>query len=225
MVRRYDPSLVLYLPLEEGSGNIAHDVSGSGNHGTVYGASWVDGRFGKALSFDGDDYVEVAHDSSLAFTSEDFTLTAWIYPTIVSGDQEIITKGRYEEDGYYFVLDTNGRLWLQINQNLAHQSTYSYADISANNWYFVCAIRNGTLGYIYINGVDRTEVQENITNPTTNTRTLKIGRYDSEMNYFHGIIDEVRIYSRVLTQLEINLLYNTGVLRYTSVPMIARKVA
>jgi len=34
--------LVLYLPFYEGEGNIAHDVSGYGNHGTIYGgASWV----------------------------------------------------------------------------------------------------------------------------------------------------------------------------------------
>jgi len=34
--------LVLYLPLYEGEGNIAHDVSGYGNHGTIYGgAMWV----------------------------------------------------------------------------------------------------------------------------------------------------------------------------------------
>jgi len=33
--------LVLYLPFHEGEGNIAHDVSGYGNHGTIYGAQWV----------------------------------------------------------------------------------------------------------------------------------------------------------------------------------------
>ena len=45
---------------DEGQGNIAHDSSGNNNHGTIYGAKWVDGKFGKALEFDGvDDYVEI----------------------------------------------------------------------------------------------------------------------------------------------------------------------
>jgi type II secretory pathway pseudopilin PulG len=58
--------LVGYWSFDEGSGNIARDYSGNGNNGTLYNfnftatSGWVDGKVGKALSFDGvDDYVEV----------------------------------------------------------------------------------------------------------------------------------------------------------------------
>jgi hypothetical protein len=52
--------LVAYWSFDEGSGNIAYDSSGNGNHGTIYGAKWTSGKFGQALSFDGvDDYVRI----------------------------------------------------------------------------------------------------------------------------------------------------------------------
>jgi len=56
-----DASLALYLPFNEGSGDIARDFSGKGNDGAIQkGAKWVDGKIGKGLFFDGeDDYVEV----------------------------------------------------------------------------------------------------------------------------------------------------------------------
>jgi hypothetical protein len=43
-----EPGLVLYLPFWEGSGTFAEDVTPNRNHGTIYGATWVDGKLGKA---------------------------------------------------------------------------------------------------------------------------------------------------------------------------------
>lgn len=47
------PGLVLYLPFWEGAGSVAEDVSPYRNHATLYGPTWVDGKLGKAVSFDG----------------------------------------------------------------------------------------------------------------------------------------------------------------------------
>lgn len=53
-----DDRLVGEWHFDEGSGNIAKDSSGNGYDGIIHGATWVDGKFGKALSFDGvDDYI------------------------------------------------------------------------------------------------------------------------------------------------------------------------
>jgi len=59
--------LVAYYSFDDCS---AKDLSGNGNDGIIYGAKCVDGKFGKALSFDGvNDYVEVPHDESLDITT------------------------------------------------------------------------------------------------------------------------------------------------------------
>lgn len=69
-----DEGLVAEWHFDEGSGTIAKDESGSGNDGAIYGAKWVEGKFGKALEFDGvDDYVKVPDDDSLDVT----TLSLW----------------------------------------------------------------------------------------------------------------------------------------------------
>ncbi|RLI91232.1 MAG: hypothetical protein DRO95_04750, partial [Candidatus Altiarchaeales archaeon] len=80
----YDDSLVLALNFNNNSAigeNSTHavDISKYGNDGTIYGATWTDGKFGKALSFDGvDDYVDCGNDSSLDITDA-ITIEAWIY--------------------------------------------------------------------------------------------------------------------------------------------------
>ncbi|MBI4744389.1 MAG: hypothetical protein HY776_06180 [Actinobacteria bacterium] len=61
-----DLSLVGYWPFDEGTGSIAYDKSLLNNNGTVYGATWTQGRYGQALSFDGlDDYAQVPNSDSL----------------------------------------------------------------------------------------------------------------------------------------------------------------
>jgi len=52
--------LVMYLPFDAGQGDVAVDLSGNGHDGSIEGAKWVEGKFGKALSFNGTDtFVEV----------------------------------------------------------------------------------------------------------------------------------------------------------------------
>ena len=55
-----DEGLVAEWHFDEGAGSILKDSSGNGNDGVIYGATWVDGKYGEALSFDGvDDNLEV----------------------------------------------------------------------------------------------------------------------------------------------------------------------
>src|SRR3972149_11340288 len=57
----------------------AKDTSGNGNDGTIYGATFVDGKFGKALSFDGvNDYV----GTPSVYTYTTLTTTSWINLTL-----------------------------------------------------------------------------------------------------------------------------------------------
>ena len=75
--------LVGYWNFDESSGNIAYDLSGNGNHGTLNNmnaADWVTGRSGHALDFaDTGDYVEIPYSTDLNFDG-DFTLTLWNKP-------------------------------------------------------------------------------------------------------------------------------------------------
>ena len=72
---------------DEGEGTTATDSSGNGNDGTIHGATWVDGKFGQALEFNGtDNWVEVPHSQSVGFEAgTSFTLTVHFKGTKVGG--------------------------------------------------------------------------------------------------------------------------------------------
>jgi len=67
-----DPSLAGWWKFDEGSGTTANDSSGNENHGTFNGdPQWVNGKFGKALKFDGgSDYLDVPDSNSLDINGE-----------------------------------------------------------------------------------------------------------------------------------------------------------
>jgi len=70
--------LIAYLSFDDGTGNVAKDSSGLGNDGQVHNAEWVDGKFEKALSFNGTDaYVEIPYNDDFNIT-EGITLAAWV---------------------------------------------------------------------------------------------------------------------------------------------------
>ena len=66
-----DPSTAMGIwLLDEGSGDTAYDTSGNDNHGTINGAAWADGKFGGALSFDGeDDFVDCGNSELLRIST------------------------------------------------------------------------------------------------------------------------------------------------------------
>jgi len=70
---------------DEGTGNSATDYSPFGNNGTISGATWVTGRFGGALNYNGiSDWVTI-NDSDSLDVSTAMTLEAWVYPTATTG--------------------------------------------------------------------------------------------------------------------------------------------
>ena len=84
----FENKLVGYWPFDEGKGS-PKDASGNENHGKIAGEPrWVDGKFGKALEFDGkDDHIVVKDHPTLDFT-KNLTIMAWFMP------KEVMTKRR-----------------------------------------------------------------------------------------------------------------------------------
>jgi hypothetical protein len=107
--------LLLYLPFDEGNGSITKERSGNGNHGipdyigifNIHGATWVKGKFGNALAFDGkDDYVEIPHHKSLN-VADGITIAAWVKGNDFSGQKTIINASE-TRDGPYLLQINNG---------------------------------------------------------------------------------------------------------------------
>jgi type II secretory pathway pseudopilin PulG len=76
-------SLVLFLPFDEGSGNIAYDYSGNKNNGTITCQLtecpiWSTGKYGSAMEFNRSGYIQVPHSESLNII-RNITISVWVY--------------------------------------------------------------------------------------------------------------------------------------------------
>jgi PGF-CTERM protein/uncharacterized repeat protein (TIGR01451 family) len=208
---------VLILHFDEGSGTIARDSSGSGNDGTIYGATWVDGKYGKALSFDGvDDYVQVPDSDSLDITGA-ITIEAWIFlREFKSPYSMIISKGAYGTDKgaeYEITVDPSGYYEVYRLKNDNYGAEYDIYQFSPNTWYHFAITFNKNEGEVktYVNGILQRKWSKS-NNIYDSVRPLLFGvqehKVGSKGYYFHGIIDEIYVYNRALSAEEIKTLYD-----------------
>jgi len=218
-----DEGLVAEWHFDEGSGSVLKDSSGNGNDGVIYGATWVEGKYGKALSFDGvDDYVEVIESKSSR--PETITIDSWIkLNSLPSSCSFIILKTHSNSwASYYLGIDNTGKVILSTqNQKLNQWPVWkSVTQLNTNTLYHIVGVFNKTNsndmdGSIYING---DEIATTFTANGYNSAffigydagKLDIGKEGGTINkyYFNGIIDEVRIYDRALSAEEIKNHYN-----------------
>jgi len=206
--------LVGYWNFDEGSGNAAADSSGNGNTGTLINSPvWTDAKNGKALSFDGTtNYVQISDSSSLDMTAQ-LTLETWIYPRAYVDStgmvSHIISRCDYS-GGHIYVLSmypNSHKISYSVNPYSGEKS--SIADLPLNVWTHLAMTYDGSHICLYVNGeLDSSYAQTGPIYTTSNWLAIGckptgpwggVGTYA----YFNGMIDEVRIYNRALTQQEI----------------------
>jgi concanavalin A-like lectin/glucanase superfamily protein/galactose oxidase-like protein/Big-like domain-containing protein/Kelch motif protein len=204
-------SLVAAYSFAEGSGPIVADSSGNNNTGNLTGAIWTtQGKFGKALSFNGGSSVTVNDSNSLDLTTG-MTIEAWVYPTVASTNWSTAVM-KEQSNGLAYVLYA-GSPANQPNVYIypsAEQGVAGTAPLPLNTWSHLAGTYDGITLRLYVNGaqVASKAVSGSI---VSSTGALRIGGNSVWGEYFQGIIDEVRIYSRALSQTEIQNNMNTPI--------------
>jgi len=201
-----DPDLAAYWKFDEGSGTTAYDSSGNGNDGVFVGdPKWVAGKYGGALEFDGDDYLNCGNGDSLQIQDE-ITITFWFQVDAFSNTWEaFLAKG----DNSYRASRSAG------TGNATHMGASGTSVgggngwfdaavvITDNQWHHWAGVYDGSEGRIYIDGA--------LDTASPGTGQINISTYDFYIGenqqatgrYLHGLMDEVRIYSRALADSEI----------------------
>ena len=202
--------LVAEYSFNEGVGTTVSDASGNSNHGIVSGASWSTlGKYGGALSFDGvNDWVTINDSASLDLTNG-MTLEAWVQPTTFANWKSVILKERPGDFVYAFYTNANRpSVWIQTSSSTGSEGA---SQLPLNSWSHLAATYDGSALRLYVNGV-QVSSQAATGNIIASADPLRIGGnsiWSSE--FFNGLIDEVRIYNRALTQAEIQTDMNTAV--------------
>jgi hypothetical protein len=197
--------LVAHWKLDEGSGNTVYDSSTSGNDGTFEGnPQWVAGYYGGALEFDGtDDNIDCGNDDSLNITDE-ITLSAWINmaqrPVVdswytIQWKENAYSMYLYGADNTVTTLAAD--FWLDTGR--ADIWNGPDIDISPNDWTHIAVTFNGTNFEFYVNGEHDYTQNEPATIEISAINFL----FTENGSNFEGLIDDVRIYNRALTQAEI----------------------
>lgn len=206
----------------EGIGNSAHDT-GTGIHtGTINGATWVNGKSGKALNFDSDnDYVQVPDHDYLS-PPQGLTISLWVYPNSLPPDNTNDTR-RGLVDKYdfaagqraYSLVTSKDYLALTVSQTLNPfngKETRSTQPLSLKKWTHVVATFKADEQRIYLNGkLDVLDTNTAIANSIPNNTTpLLIGKMTDSGKSFDGLIDNVKIYGYVRSPAQIAWDYNQG---------------
>lgn len=195
---------VLNFSFNEGSGTTAYDTSPFHNDGTlVNNPSWVPGKYGNALSFNGiNNYVQIPWSDSFNIIDQ-ITIAAWVYPKSLSGYTNIFEK--YDWSASYKLGFYNNRSLFTL---YGSWDSYSIGTVSLDTWSYIAATYDRQNVRIYINGVLDTTIPHT-DQIGTQMSTLYVGSRAGNDN-FNGTIDELRVWRRILSQLEIQAEMNKG---------------
>lgn len=209
---------------DEDNGNKINDSSGNGNDGQLLFAGqskWVDGKFGKALEFDGDQaFVEMNTPTNTG--REGHTISLWVNPSGIQKDFTVIMSNHNPIPQGFSIQQRAAEL-----NNFFHGLVVADAwqgppfavrpatQLIANTWQHLVLVRDGRRGVLthWLNGLPtagypilkgaQTESDDNLR--IGNTAAVKHAAWAANRE-FTGAVDEVVIFERPLTIDEILIL-------------------
>ena len=205
--------LALAFSFEEGAGNIVSDLSGQGNDGTVEGnPQWVDGPLGKAFYFDGATYVVAPH---IPFDQRSFTVQLWAKPEMIA-DEVMFSQHELNAANLslHFRIQGDGGIRMGFYSN---DMDVPAGPVKKNEWNSLTFWFNESdkTRKVYIDGQ---EVASD-TSPSAYLGAIGdiwIGGWERPTKdehpfyqIYHGAIDEVRVWLRLLDEDEINSSLDT----------------
>jgi hypothetical protein len=234
------PNIISYWKFDETSGTTFEDFDGGYDaialttqiHDTL-------GKVDRALVIEPlgetDQGLEVADEGQYDFgRNEEFSISFWFkymgQHTPSTVNQAIVNRGHYEEENehlfYLIAIDVQSspaRLYHQLrpNDKSGYKEVFNSTAINPGNWYHAVCVYDGVVGgactsTLYVNGHGEgfaTYWADNASFDGGMGKPLEIGylAYYAGFNFpFNGMIDEMAIYNKALTQSEVNDLYSDG---------------
>jgi hypothetical protein len=197
--------------------NDTTDSSGNGLNGTIIGdAAFVDGVKGMALDLNGNDYVDCGGVAEFSFTDA-MTVSTWVnIRSRTTAWMALVAKGENawrlavnnETTGIHYAFSGGTRGW---------QAANTATELAFDEWYHVAATYDTKVGAtVYINGKPDAS-NSNLDGIDTNQKSLLIGENpEATGRLFDGMLDEVMIYNRALSEGEIHFLAGLNLVKNPS---------
>jgi uncharacterized repeat protein (TIGR01451 family) len=206
--------------------NNPNDSVGS-NHGTLQnGATFAAGKVGQAFKFNGSGEVTVPNNPTL--NVQQLTIDAWVNPAqLGSGDVDVIVNKETDSNSgvqYEIGVRTNsdpggsipaGNFAFYVGGQSGLPGEWrgwvdGGATVPLNVWSHVALTFDGSTVKTYVNGQLKRTISELGGTIATTTGPFKIGARSGTGARFNGLIDEVDLFNRALSQTEIQTIYNAG---------------
>lgn len=173
------------------------------------------------LNFDGiNDCLDSGNDIEFNFTGA-HSISMWVRPDLDLGTDDLVSK--YDASGLQYVLmytPSTGVADFFYFVGAASGDNRASGNVSTNKknvWHHVVGIYNGSDTLIYINNIKGSDAPTPIP-PSPSSSNLIIGCRQDLTNHMPGDFDELRMYDRALTELEITEIYNAGLTQNRSLP-------
>jgi parallel beta-helix repeat protein len=220
----FDRSLVGYWAMDYYNDSGIYDNSTYSNFGTFYGglnsSNLTTGARGLGLTFDGEDDILNLNDISgiFDFGKNDFTISWWMK---ASGDGGAIAKYSSATGiGFILPVNNNSLYFRDGTDDLMLISSVNFLD---DNLKHVVTKRNSTGFYVYVDGIQTGfNAGSSIDSLSDSTVALWFGTANLAGGYWSGsydyvgLIDEVMIFNRSLSEMEISALYNSQINKFNA---------
>lgn len=204
--------LIAQWKFDDGAGNTADDAVGNSNLNTGYlsGASWNTSNNvigAAAVQLDGsNDYIRVDDDEDFDFTSSnDYTFSLWVRPDNTSSEDAVFTKTFNDSGARYGLLRDGGNWKFTMNSN-----SISDNSAQASTWTHVVVYKDSGDVKLYINAIEKDSMPAVDTKGADDDFLIGEATSSASINNFDGLIDDMRVYDRALTDDEILILCRGG---------------
>ena len=215
-----DPATIVGVWLfEEGDGKVALDSSENGNDAEFQGTpTWVTGKFGKGLQFDGTSYLAVPDSDSLDINADQMSIVVWVNGEGWGGDNFIVRKMATAGTATVYWLagdETTGRVGVNAG-SMGDIRVRGATVLPLNEWIHLALVYNGEELQVYFNGIldGKIPLEGDIIQSEGEVRIAAEGPSKGSVI---GIIDEVAIFASALTQGDIQEIMEVGLLQTSSI--------
>jgi len=205
--------IVFYMSFDKMAGDKIQDDSGNENFGILNGDAKIvkDGKYGSAISLEGAGHLDCGNNPILNQAFTGLTIEAWVNPKSIVPESTVVGKWAWTAAGDHIGLFMfSGKALVAVADGVTSEQGFSGQKVvKENNWVHVAATWDlkDFSHQIFINGeLDSVGKQTGKGINIKSQETLKIGaQITGTKRYFIGLIDDVAIYGRVLTDNEIKI--------------------